>query len=635
MSTSPQDILAHLYQLLGRAVLLPYEPRRKFPPEQGWQRRTYADTQRPEYQRNLIAAIKRGGNIGVRLGEASEGLVSIDIDDDELAETFIPCNPFLVHTLRTRGKRGCNFWLRIKPGTGYPNAQGYYKLKNLEGQQYGEWRVGGGDKGAQTLLLGIHPEDIIYRILVDKPVLEIDFSQLNWLGPPPADQESQEIETDGDGEQQDDEPQVFPYPEIDQIAFCGPFGRIIKVIEPLTEADPAALLVQLLVGWGNAIGRGAYYSVGPDKHYTNLNACIVGKSGRSRKGLSLSVDRWILSQIDQKWERENIRGGLSSGEGLIWQVRDPIIKTEAVKEKGRYTGARQEYVEDEGIKDKRLLIAETEFGSALTVMGRTGNSLSAVIRDAFDSKHRLGTLVKNSPAVATDPHISIVGHITRFELRSRIKECEQTNGFVNRFLWICSRRHGVLPNPKDLAQAGLGHEVAELTETTVWAKKTGEMERDSSAETFWAGIYRVFAEDEEESVISASVDRGDVFMLRLSMLYALSEGSRVIKAEHLRAAHALWKYAEASARHVFGEWIGNPKAEKIFEALRRNPEGLTRWQINDLVFKRHLKAELLEDLLQRLLKLGWVTVERKNTGGRSAECFKAKNEKTKSEVRGK
>jgi hypothetical protein len=47
-------------------------------------------------------------------------------------------------------------------------------------------------------------------------------------------------------------------------AFYGLAGRIVRAIEPASEADPAALLVQTLVAFGNVIGRGAYFEVEAD-----------------------------------------------------------------------------------------------------------------------------------------------------------------------------------------------------------------------------------------------------------------------------------------------------------------------------------------------------------------------------------
>jgi hypothetical protein len=179
--------LDYFYELLGHVVLLPFARKRKFPIEEGWHLRTFADTQTPEYQSQLQAALRRGGNIGVRLGPLSEQLVTIDIDDDELAETFVEYNPALAHTLRTRGERGCNFWLRMKSGSHYPDSQGYYILKTAEGHEYGEWRVGGGKRGAQTVIFGRHPHDIDYQILIEEPPIEIEFTQLKWFGPAPGD----------------------------------------------------------------------------------------------------------------------------------------------------------------------------------------------------------------------------------------------------------------------------------------------------------------------------------------------------------------------------------------------------------------------------------------------------------------
>jgi hypothetical protein len=420
------------------------------------------------------------------------------------------------------------------------------------------------------------------------------------------------------------EEQIYPYPKIDEAAFYGPFGRIVKAIAPLTEADSAAVLIQLLVGWGNLIGRCAYYSVGVDHHFTNLFCCVVGRTAKARKGLGLGVAGWVLKQLDQAWFEQNIWSGLSSGEGLIWRVRDPIVKSRAVTGKKAYPGQREYYVDDEGIKDKRLLVAETEFGSAFTVMGRSGNNLSHVIRDAFDSKRRLGQMVKNSPGVATEAHISIIGHITAFELRTLMKECEQWNGFGNRFYWVCAKRAGVYSEPSDLEEAGIGAELALLADATKWAKEVEQMDREEEAKALWDVIYRDFAEDDGEGVVAATIDRGDVFMLRFQQLFALADHALSIRSEHVRAAQALWKYGEDSARYLFGDRLGNPKAEKIFDALRQSSGGLTRAEINKGLFKGNLKAEVIEQALELLKKVGWIEGRTEKTGGRDAERFFSK-----------
>ena len=48
-------------------------------------------------------------------------------------------------------------------------------------------------------------------------------------------------------------PEQWPEP-LDEAAFHGLAGEFVRMVEPHTEADPNALLVQVLVSYGNAIG---------------------------------------------------------------------------------------------------------------------------------------------------------------------------------------------------------------------------------------------------------------------------------------------------------------------------------------------------------------------------------------------
>jgi hypothetical protein len=63
-------------------------------------------------------------------------------------------------------------------------------------------------------------------------------------------------------------------------------GRVVRAIEPESEADPAAILVQFLVGFGSLIGRRAHVVVGSTRHYANEFAILVGQTSSARKGTS-------------------------------------------------------------------------------------------------------------------------------------------------------------------------------------------------------------------------------------------------------------------------------------------------------------------------------------------------------------
>ncbi len=176
-------------------------------------------------------------------------------------------------------------------------------------------------------------------------------------------------------------------------------GEIVSKLEPHTEADPAALLLQTLVALGNLIGRHAYLPVEADRHYCNLFCVIVGISSKGRKGTSLGYVKRILSEVEPDWVKRP-QTGLSSGEGLICAVKDPVWRKNARK-KGGKLDQEEEVLFDAGVEDKRCLVSAPEFVSVLEVMGRDGNTLSAVVRDAWDGGN-LNVMTKNNAVRATN-----------------------------------------------------------------------------------------------------------------------------------------------------------------------------------------------------------------------------------------
>jgi hypothetical protein len=113
--------------------------------------------------------------------------------------------------------------------------------------------------------------------------------------------------------------------------------------------------------------------------------------------------------------------------------------------------------------------------------------------------------------------------------------------------------------------------------------------------------------------------RAEAHSLRLALTYALMDRSDRIEPEHLEAALAVWDYAERSARHIFGDSTGDRDADRILEALRATPEGLTRSEIRLQVFGNNKTAKTIAAALGLLLRLGRVHRQPVDTGGRRAE----------------
>jgi len=378
---------------------------------------------------------------------------------------------------------------------------------------------------------------------------------------------------------------TWPAP-LGEEAYHGIIGDIVRAISPHTEADEAALLVQLLVAAGNCIGRTPHFMAEADYHALNLFAVLVGDSSKGRKGTSWGHIRRIFEQVDAYWI-PRIMDGLSSGEGLIHEVRDP--------QKG--VKRDEETIVDPGVSDKRLLVQAPEFASVLQVQGRDGSTLSGVLRTAWD-RGSLRVMTRKNPLVATGAHISIVGHVTRDELLRLFDSTDAANGYANRFLWFAVRRSKLLPRGGRIGEVDFAPLITRLTKAVYAARIIGEVVRDDAANELWDAVYGDLSEG-LPGLLGAMTARAEAQVMRLACLYAVLDGSRVIHEEHLLAGLAVWAYSAESARWIFGDRLGDPVADEILRNLRMNPDGITRTEISDL-FGRNKNTTQITTALRAL-----------------------------------
>ena len=451
-----------------------------------------------------------------------------------------------------------------------------------------------GAKGARVVVWPTgapHGSDINGKLVEDPEGFE------GWLANMIADAKTPDyvpVDTAGRGGNPDTyvstvlEPPAWPV--LDEEALCGLPGEIVRAVEPHSEADRVAVLSNLLAAFGNAIGRGAFLRVSADIHHLKLNVALVGDTSKGRKGMSWGYVRDLMGAVDERWTQERVLHGLSSGEGLIYAVRDRL---EGENKKG------EKIVLDEGVEDKRLLVLEAELAGVLKVMSREGNTLSPVIRQAWDDG-ALQTLTKNSPMKATAAHVSIVGHITKAELLRHLTETEAANGFANRFIWLLVRRSKELPFGGEWFKVDAAPLVRRLSSALEFGSVPVEVTWGDGARDIWVRVYGPLSEG-KLGLFGAVVGRGEAQVARLAALYAVMNESHEIGREHLLAALALWDYAEKSARYVFGDATGDPVADQILEALRASGEkAMTKTEISHL-FGRNRSAERIDQALTLLL----------------------------------
>lgn len=388
-------------------------------------------------------------------------------------------------------------------------------------------------------------------------------------------------------------------------AFHGLAGEIVREIEPHSEADPAAILVQFIAAFGNAVGRGPGFRVEASRHHCNLYIGIVGETATARKGSSLGQALHLIKQADPDWTAR-IKSGASSGEGLIWEVRDP-------------SEARGKQEADPGIDDKRLLIVETELASPLERMAVPGNTLSAVLRQAWDGD-KLDTLVKTNRATASNAHLSVIGHITAEELQRKLTATEQANGFANRFIWVFARRSKMLPRGGDIGSVNWAPYMKRLR-TALQGSDRGDTGLTERAWRLWDDVYQDLS-TVPGGMLGAATARAAAQVRRLAVVYALLDRKSQVAPDHLRAALAVWRYSADSAALLFGNALGDPTADALLLQLRANPDGMRLKEIHD-AFGRHRSAEEISRALDALSERDLVRETKESTGGRPATRWRA------------
>ena len=393
---------------------------------------------------------------------------------------------------------------------------------------------------------------------------------------------------------------------LDNAARHGVIGELVRAIEPHSESDPVAILAQSLIVFGSMLGRCGYYQVEATRHHTNEFAVLVGESARARKGSALDQVLAVLAPVDRDWAERRIASGLASGEGLVWRVRDADTDAD---------GADGE--------DKRLLATEPEFAAVLKVTKRQDNTLSAILRNAWDGK-TLETLAKTAPARATGAHISIIGHITRDELQRNVDASEVANGFLNRFMHFGVRSSKTLPFGGEIDQVDFIPIIEQLRLALRFGQVTERVRFGPDAREIWPAHYARLRQG-HHGLWGDVTARAEAHVVRLALIYALLDCSDTIDAVHLRAALAVWDYSDQSAAWCYGRSVGDPLADELWSAISRRPEGMTRTAIRDH-FSRNKRRHDIEIALVRLRHAGLIECRRDDIGnGPAVETWYSKD----------
>lgn len=394
-----------------------------------------------------------------------------------------------------------------------------------------------------------------------------------------------------------------PWPTLDQAAMHGLAGDFVRMMDPHTEADPAAVLHTFLATIGCRLGPGYYITGGNTRHAPKVWPVITGETSTGAKGTALAVVKSFWRSFDPMFMLANTATGLSTGEGLIRAVRDP---------NGDEPDAPGF---DEGVADKRLWVDAPEFASVLEKSRREGNSLSGTLREAYDAGV-LQSMTSGSPLKATGTHIVITPQVTPAELVAKLTATDVANGLANRFMIVASRMSKVLPEgsaPDGVRLCAFEDRLRQvLTDLHAKCYDKAEITRTAAGRDLWVAEYhRRFEERREqpESPVKSLLARWHANTARLSVVYALLDGSLQVDEVHVRAALAAWDYVESSTRYVFGSEAGDRDLGRLMEYINES-SGRTRTDISVDLFQRHKTKAELDQLLNKLLARGGYEVKK-------------------------
>ena len=408
--------------------------------------------------------------------------------------------------------------------------------------------------------------------------------------------------------QRNDDPEQWPVFSLDSIGNVF-LREFIDAACPHSEADAAAILLTFFTRLSAEVGRSPFMAIGDGQNHCNLLTIICGTTAGGLKGTSYKPVRRLFDICHPGYiGAASPDVSLSSGEGIVFAVRDA---SEKLNKKGEMV------IEDEGISDNRLFVMTQELGGAFACMQRSGSTLSATIRQLYDTGN-LRPLTKTSQIKATGAHIAICGHITPVELMTMLQTSDIYNGLINRFMLCCSRRQKVVPFPEPIPDGEMVIFQDEIIKIVQKAKIITQMTFHNSAKDLWLAEYGNLSEP-QAGIIGAVTARSRDHVLRLAMLNALLDKVPIIDREHLESALAIWKYCQDSARYIFSDrQEADPLQTKIIETLKLKEMSATEIYKH---FQNNISSEKIKAALKGIMEIGKIDCKVLQTNGRNKTLY--------------
>jgi hypothetical protein len=387
---------------------------------------------------------------------------------------------------------------------------------------------------------------------------------------------------------------------------------VANTLDPYTEADKNAILVSFLTAFGAAVGNRVHAVVAPKQIPPALYVVIFGETGIARKSTAINFATSIIHKAD---DLRIIRGIPGSGEAMIDLLCPPPEYDEAI----------------DGPYDGRYLFTTDEFASILEIGKRSGTTVNQVVRQMFDQDDLYSRSRATGEHRASGYHAGILSAITTEELVEKLSKADITSGSANRFMYFYASSSKMLPEG-DMIPPGTIDGLVDATKAALRDAKhinlgngvlDGPMTRTEEAKEIWNPFYYGRGKDKQSPTAKALLQRADGMVLRTSLIYACMDretNDNKIHAHHVKAALAVWKYAEESVKFIYrSEATNDPAslsegAKKLLAALAKFGErGLTRTEQFRDVFQSNTTATTIGTYRKELIDKNLAEEKKVNT----------------------
>ncbi|EPB6687166.1 DUF3987 domain-containing protein [Vibrio alginolyticus] len=365
-----------------------------------------------------------------------------------------------------------------------------------------------------------------------------------------------------------DEPEVLVIPpKLRPEGLKGLIGHIANDLSDGTEASAEFIAAYLKVRLSSCIPRGfAEMPFGAFVTQPRINCLLALPTGEG-KGLAEKqanavintaqklLENTVSEHSDLPFYSRVHAGGLSTGEGIAFELRD-----DSVNKKGEI---------EHGVKDKRLCVVESEFANLLIKCNTRDSILSGTIRKLFDGDP-IEPMTKTDRTSCNEPHAHIVGYIPPKELVVRMDSVSISNGFANRFPIYSGIQQLHQPIPKVIDRTVLESHAKELNKIITWChqeKRTLTM--SDCYKNLWIEKYSDLKQiGAKDSIEQSLMTRAPHYATMYAMLFAMFDMSTTVTSDHLKSSLAWIDYWHDSVRYIF-----NPEAD-AFKAEKNNLQAL-------------------------------------------------------------